>query len=94
MPSMVYRLSNAHDIEPENIISNHYSPHYYGLNGSRTYLEWLYVQDVSIWTYYGERGTPIWLVIEANYPSVFKNLLGEPGMGVYAVDRAVLDSLL
>lgn len=94
MPSVVYRLSNAHGVEPENIISNHYSPHYYGLNGSRTYLEWLYMQDVSIWTYYGDGGTPVWLVMEANYPSVFKNLLGEPGMGVYTVDRSVLDSLL
>ncbi len=94
MPSMVYHLSNAHGVEPKDILSNHYSPHYYGLNGSRTYLEWLYVQEVSIWTYYGERGNPVWLVIEANYPSLFKNLLGEPGMGVYSVEWSVLDSLL
>ncbi len=31
--------------------------------------------------------------MEANYPSVFKNILGEPGMGVYTVDQSVLDSL-
>jgi hypothetical protein len=66
MPSMVYRLSNAHAVDPVDIISNHYSPHYFGLNGSRTYLEWLYMQDVSIWTYCGDRGDPVWLVMEAN----------------------------
>lgn len=94
MPSMVYRLSNAHGIEAEYIISNHYSPHYYGLNESRRYLEWLSQLDIQIWTYYGDRSDAVWLVMEENYPTVFKNLFGEPGMGVYAVDRAVLDSLL
>jgi hypothetical protein len=94
MPSMVYRLTNTHGVEPDDILSNHYSPNHYGLNDSRKYLEWLYEQDVCIWTYYGERGTPIWLVMETKYPKVFKNITGEPGMGVYAVDRSVLDSLL
>ena len=94
LPSIVYRLSNAHGVEAEDILSNHYSPHFYSLNTSRTYLEWLSVQDVRIWTYYGERGTPVWFVMEENYPTVFKNIMGEPGMGVYAVDRSVLDSLL
>ena len=94
MPSMVYRLTNTHGVEPEIILSNHYSPHYYGLNESREYIEWLSEQDVSIWTYYGDRGTPVWLIMEANYPFVFKNIFGEPTMGVYAVDRSVLDSLL
>jgi hypothetical protein len=91
---MVYRLSNAHDIEAEDILSNHYSPHYYGLNESRRYLEWLSQLDIQFWVYYGERSDAVWLVMEENYPAVFKNLFGEPGMGVYAVDRAVLDSLL
>lgn len=94
IPCMVYRLTNMHGVEPENILSNHYSPQYYGLNESRKYMEWLSEQNVYIWTYYGERATPVWLVMDANYPSVFKNILGEPGMGVYAVDRSVLDSLL
>jgi len=94
LPSIVYRLSNTHGVDAEDILSNHYSPHYYGLNSSRTYLEWLSVQEVGIWTYYGERGTPVWLVIQENYPLMFENIMGEPGMGVYIVDRSVLDSLL
>jgi len=94
LPSIVYRLSNNHGVEPEDILSNHYSPHYYGLNESRMYLKWLSTQDVRVWTYYGDRGTPVWLAIKENYPTVFKNLIGEPGMGVYTVDRSFLDSLL
>ncbi len=39
-------------------------------------------------------GTPVWEVLQSNYPSVLTIVSGVPEMGVYAVDLSTLDSLL
>lgn len=92
-PSMVYRLSSKWGAEPEDIISNLYSPHYYGVSEPEAYLDWLRKEDVSLWCYYGERGDHVWDVL-SQYPGLLVNMIGEPRTGVYIVDQTLLDSLL
>jgi hypothetical protein len=48
MPSMVYRLSSKHGVESEDIISNHYSPYYYGVTDPAAYFEWLRKENVTV----------------------------------------------
>ena len=93
-PNLVYHLVHVHGVEPENILSNHYSPHYYGIDEPRKYLDWIIDQDIRVWTYIGDRGAPVWEVLQSNYPSVLTIIDGVPEMGVYAVDLSALDSLL
>ena len=93
-PSLVYRFVHLHGVEPENILSNHYSPHYYGIYEPRKYLDWIIDKDIRVWTYVGDRGAPVWEVLQSNYPSVLTVISGVPEMGVYAVDLSYLDSLL
>jgi hypothetical protein len=93
IPSMVYRLVQEWDVAPTDVLSNHYGPHYYGIDDPEAYLEWLQTEDIRLWMYYGSRGDPVWKALEA-YPGVFVNLFGEPGEGCYRVDSVVLDSVL
>ena len=93
-PSMLYRLVNEWSVKPSSLLSNHYGPQYYGISDPVAYLEWLKQEDVQIWMYYGERGDPIWAVLDENYPGVLVNLFGSPREGSYLVDHVFLDSLL
>ena len=93
LPSMVYRLSNKHGVEPENIISNLYSSDYYGISDPDSYFEWLRKKNVTVWCFFGERGDPVRGVL-GQYPGLLVNVMGEPRNGVYLVDPSVLDSLL
>jgi len=93
IPSMVYRLVNEWGVAPSDVLSNHYSPHYYGIDDPVAYLEWLQTEDIQFWMYYGSRGDPVWRALE-NYPGVLVNLFGVPGKGCYFVDHSALDSVL
>ncbi len=94
MPSMLYRLTVDWGVPAGSLISNHYGPQYYGVDDPDAYLDWLRREDVRIWMYYGERGDPVWSVLEGNYPGVFVNLFGKPREGCYLVDKSLIDSLL
>jgi len=94
VPSMVYRLVDHWEVEPSSIISNLYSPHYYGIEDPDAYLEWLNARDIRVWIYFGGRGDPVWAVLEKNYPGVLVTYYGIPGRGVYLVNHGLLDSLL
>ena len=59
-----------------------------------SFLEWLDVEDVRVWMYYGGRGDPVWNVLAESFPGVLVNLFGDPGYGCYLVDQVLLDSLL
>lgn len=93
IPSMVYSLSTRWSIEPEDIISNLYSPHCYDDIDPRSYLGWLSMEDITIWCYYGERGDTVWDILSA-YPDLLVCVTGRPRSGFYMVDASVLDSLL
>jgi hypothetical protein len=94
IPSMLYRLVNEWGVEPASLLSNHYGPQYYGISDPTAYLDWLQREDVHVWMYYGERGDPVWIVLNGNYPGVLVHLFGEPREGCYMVDHSLLDSLL
>lgn len=94
IPSMHYRLVNEWGVESDSLLSNHYGPQYYGISDPVAFLDWLQREDVDVWMYYGERGDPVWVVLDGNYPGVLVNLFGEPKDGCYVVDHLLLDSLL
>ncbi len=92
MPSMVYRLSSEWGIEPEDILSNLYSPHYYDITEPDPYIEWLRKENVTLWCYFGERGSPVWSIL-SQYSGLLVNVLGEPKSGIYLVDQPILNDL-
>ncbi len=93
LPSMVYRLSSKWGVEPESIISNLYSPHYYGISDPASYGEWLRNGDVTIWCYHGERGDYVWSIL-SQYPDLLIIIEGGPRNGYYIVDASARDSFL
>jgi len=109
LPSIVYRLVSVWGVESDCLLSNLYSPHYYGVEAPVEYLRWLrdedvrvwcYLgdrwlrdEDVRVWCYLGDRGDPVWGAIEG-YPGVFVPVWGEPRAGVYLVDQSVIGQIL
>lgn len=93
IPSMVYRLTTKWGVEPEEMLSNLYSPKYYGDSEPESYLEWLKKEEVTVWMYYGERGDDAWRAFN-QYPYLLENKFGEPRSGAYLVNQTVLYSFV
>ncbi len=93
-PTINYRLVHAWGVEPRDLLGNHYSPHYYGVDEPLVYAEWLQENDVTLWLKTDFRGEPVLDVVEANYPGLFERLYGEGYTVVYGVDRDRLESIL
>jgi len=93
-PTINYRLVYVWCVEPGDLLGNHYSPHYYGVDDPLAYAEWLKENDVALWLKTGFRGEPVLDVVEANYPGMFERLYGESYTVVYRVDRDRLESIL
>jgi hypothetical protein len=93
-PTINYKLIQKHGINPRNIISNHYSPSYYGINDPFEYALWLDINEVTVWTYWDERAKPVWNVISKNYPDLFVLIERLPAADIYIVDQIILNEIL
>ncbi len=93
-PSMIYRLVQEWGVEPCNLLSNHYGPHYYGITEPSAYLAWLDREQVSIWMYIGDRGEPVYRMLMEHFEGVLKYAFGHPKAGCYIVDQGLIDSVL
>lgn len=91
---MIYRLVHEWGVEPCNLLSNHYGPHYYGITEPSAYLAWLDREEVSIWMYIGDRGEPVYRVLMEHFEGVLVYAFGHPGAGCYIVDQGFIDSVL
>ena len=94
LPSTVYWLVDTWGVESECLLSNLYSPAYYGVDDSEAYLVWLRDNDVCVWCYLGERGDMVWSVVSDEYPGVFECVWGVPRAGIYLVDQELVGQIL
>jgi hypothetical protein len=93
-PTINYWLVHVWGVEPEALLGNHYSPHYYGIDDPLAYAEWLEDNDVTLWLKTDFRGEPILDAVQANYPDLFEQLYGESYTVVYKIDQNALESIL
>jgi hypothetical protein len=93
-PTINYKLIQKHNINPINIIGNHYSPNYYGIHDPFEYALWLDNHEVTLWTYWDERAKPVWDIISKHYPGLFVIKERLPAANIYKVDQAILRGIL
>ncbi len=93
-PTINYKLIQKYNIYPRNIIGNHYSPDYYGINDPFEYALWLDINEVTLWIYWDERAKPVWDVISKYYPELFVLKERLPAADIYTVDQTILKEIL
>lgn len=93
-PTINYRLVNTGAVDVSNLLGNHYSPAFYGINEPSEFLAWMRDRQVSIWLRYDYRSDQVWAVMEANYPGVLVWVTDTPCARVYSVDQALVSELL
>jgi hypothetical protein len=94
LPTMNYWLIHHSVVYTDSLISNHYSPDYYGITDPIAYANWLYRNNVTLWVYYDQQSEPVWNVISLNYPKLFVPLDHGPYARIYLVNQTLLEILV
>lgn len=93
-PTINYRLVKRWGISSEDLLGNHYSPHYYGILNPLEYARWFDENEIKLWLYYDSRALPVWNVVSHNYPSLLIHIMDLPSARLYAVNQTILDDIL
>lgn len=93
-PTMNYRFISEHKIEPGDILSNHYSPAYYGIEEPIEYVRWLASNNVTLWLYAEDRAEPVWNVLSKNYPDLLVFIESTPDAQIYRVNQTEVHRIL
>ena len=93
-PTANYRLISRWGVSPEDLLSNHYSPHYYGVTDPARYARWFARHNVTLGLHCGSRSHPVWAVVSQEYPDLL--LLKEEvhGILIYVVNQTRLERII
>ncbi len=93
-PTANYRLISKWGINLENLLSNHYSPHYYGVTDAAKYARWFARHNVTLWLHCGSRSHPVWAVVSKGYPDLLLFKEEVHGIRIYAVNQTRLERII
>jgi hypothetical protein len=93
-PTANYRLISRWGVSPENLLSNHYAPHYYGVTDPARYAEWFAKHNVTLWLHCGSRSRPVWAVVSREYPDLLQFKEEVNGIRIYVVNQTRLERII
>lgn len=93
-PTANYRLISRWGVSPEDLLSNHYAPHYYGVTDPARYAEWFAKHNVTLWLHCGSRSRPVWAVVSREYPDLLQFKEEVNGIRIYVVNQTRLERII
>jgi hypothetical protein len=93
-PTVNYRFVEAWGVRAGDLLGNHYAPHYYGMTDPVEWARWFDRNNVTLWLYTSNRALPVWTVTSRDLPGLLVPRGEVHGVGIYSVDREVLEAAL
>ena len=81
-------------MNPEDLMSNHYAPNYYGVTDPARYANWFARQNVTLWLHCGSRSHPVWTVVSREYPDLLLFKEEVHGFRIYTVNQTRLERII
>ncbi len=93
-PTANYRLVSKWGVRPEDLLSNHYAPHYYGVTDPARYARWFARHNVTLWLHCGSRSYPVSTEVSREYPDLLLFKEEVHGIRIYVVNQARLERII
>jgi hypothetical protein len=93
-PTANYRFVSRWGISPEDLLSNHYAPNYYGVTDPARYAKWFARRNVTLWLHCGNRSQPVWTVVSREYPDLLLIKEEVHGIRIYVVNQTCLGRII
>lgn len=91
-PTMNYRFVETHRLNTSVLLSNHYSPHRYGLNDPVSYASWFHDHNITLWMHTSGRSEPVWRDIGMTKLLSYRGEIH--GCRIYSVNFTCVNELL
>ena len=86
-PILNYMIVTRWSLSPHQILSNHYSPAYYGETDPIEFARWLEGNNVTMWIYANEEAEQVWSALNSSYPDLLSHRLTMYDIRFYSVNQ-------
>jgi len=92
-PTMNYRFASKWHVKATDLLGNHYSPAYYGIDDPIEFARWFEKNNITLWIYV-PRAQPVWAVVSKNFPHLLTYMNATHGIRFYVVNQTALERIL